>query len=147
MSKDFAVWYAAQLDAAEERAKAATPGPWRWVDPGGPVKLALVGPEFPRQVVASLRGENLSVQDAEHIAVLDPKWRLADLAAKRAILAEHPAVNGWDGDSLDGPICDRCCTDDLSGGREGGSYPCQTLRLLAVEFAGADGYDEAWRPE
>jgi hypothetical protein len=74
------------------------------------------------------------------------QWRLDDIARKRAILADHPVTDGWDGNSLHAPTCGRCCTEDYAGRREGDLYPCRTVRLLAAEFADRPGHREEWRP-
>jgi pyrimidine deaminase RibD-like protein len=58
-----------------------------------------------------------------HIARHDPARVLADVAAKRAIVALHP--------------CDDCGM---------GNDPCSTLRLLAQPYAEHPDYDEEWRP-
>ncbi len=158
---DLTAWLSARYDAAEQRARAATPGPWHVgerdpedVDDGSGWSLFAPGrthPRIPTAVVSALgcceKGGVWKRPDAAHIADLDPSWRLADIELKRQILAEHPPTRGWDGDNLDGPICHQCAGTDISGGLEGDPYPCRTVRLLAAEFADADGYDsERWGP-
>jgi hypothetical protein len=99
----------AQLDRREAAAKAATPGPWRVANVTDYGSAAVDGAEAlqdggydkttktRRQVMRPLTvipqdvdyGPTVCMADAEHIAAHDPEWTLADVAAKRAILAEY----------------------------------------------------------
>lgn len=64
---------------------------------------------------------------AAHIARHDPARVLAEVAAKRAILRLHvPEVPSW---------CPRC-----------DSWPCSTLKALALPYAGHPDCREEWRP-
>jgi hypothetical protein len=88
--------------------------------------------------------------DAElaYLAAVHPRVVLADVAAKRAIIAEHGP--GALVDSSDGryfvepenwdPPWQKCV------GHEHVEYPCSTLRLLALPHAGHPQYREEWRP-
>lgn len=71
-------------------------------------------------------------------------WRyvLDDLAAKRAILAEHPAVTERTGWSSEESICDRCRYDE---GLDTYAYPCPTVRALAHPFRQHPDFDPVWR--
>ncbi len=69
---------------------------------------------------------------------------LAEVAAKRRIIDEHPITTGWDGDGCDRPICLTCSTTDQSGGLDGDPYPCRTLRLLASPYADHENYRAEW---
>lgn len=78
---------------------------------------------------------------AEHMAMHDPTFVLADLAAKRQILAFHKIHHAWivtAPDHDERPVIE--CFED------GSDWPCNTVRLLALPFADRPGYDEAWRP-
>lgn len=65
---------------------------------------------------------------------------LRDVEARRRIVAMHH----YDNDGY-GPCCYVCADTDQTGSREG-DWPCDTLKLLALPYADAPGYDEAWRP-
>lgn len=56
---------------------------------------------------------------------------LADIAAKRAILALHSGDDDWPCQSAAGNWV---------------YEPCPTLRLLASIYADRSGYDESWKP-
>jgi hypothetical protein len=72
---------------------------------------------------------------SEHIAEHDPARVLAEVDAKRCILAAHPArLPGW------------CSTCDVPGDTQGNVHGCLTLRLLALPFADHPDYREEWRP-
>jgi hypothetical protein len=57
---------------------------------------------------------------------------LRDIDAKRRILAEH-ALNGW--------VCTTCDNGEVEQ-----TFPCPTLRILALPYADRPGYREEWRP-
>jgi hypothetical protein len=57
---------------------------------------------------------------------------MADVAAKRRIIDEHSVP--WTATDA-GTICSVCCR----------GWPCKTLRLLALPYAGEPGYQEAWK--
>lgn len=63
-----------------------------------------------------------------------PARVLAEVDAKRRILAEHPWRHEPDWPS--GRQCRQCATE----------HPCTTLRLLALPYAGHPDYREEWRP-
>jgi len=75
-----------------------------------------------------------------HIVRHDPARVLADVAAKRAIVAEHRCA----GEFAPGVgYCSEC------GSGEPHEYPtrwpCATLRLLAASYADHPDFDPAWR--
>jgi hypothetical protein len=130
VSEDLIDWLRRMIDEDERKAKAATPGPWSWVDPGGKVKQALVGPGYPYQfVVPSAMGDVYpSVADAEHIARHDPARVLREVEAKRALLEE--TIRPY-----------------LNNGLTTGNIAWLALRLLAMPYADRPGYRrEEWRP-
>lgn len=63
-----------------------------------------------------------------------PRWLLAEVEAKRRIVMahahEHECVN----------------SDGERTANDAGEWPCQTLRLLVLPYAGHPAYDESWRP-
>lgn len=71
--------------------------------------------------------------DADHIALNDPAYVLADIAAKREIVELH---------SGDEPLCGWSQDARTSHDEE---PPCDTLRLLALPYTDHPDYDEAWR--
>jgi len=89
-----------------------------------------------------------SQEQAQHIADNDPRFVLADVAAKRRLLAGHgpgrwvdESGGRWkdEPDNWD-PPWQRCA------GEEWTSYPCETVRLLALPYAGHPDYREEWKP-
>jgi hypothetical protein len=80
----------------------------------------------------------------------------ADLAAKRRIVELHrheakgpgPVLHDGSRDLNEGVFgCVICsCVDDDPGWHFTDGW-CQTVRLLALPYAGRDGYDERWRPD
>lgn len=72
---------------------------------------------------------------ADHFERHEPDHVLADIAAKRAILAAHPI------DDLG--YCSNCWVDRHPLSVEA---PCPTIRFLAAPFASHRDYREEWRP-
>lgn len=68
---------------------------------------------------------------------------LAEVDAKRRIVELHH----WETDpalrALYGVLCSHCSAVSLGAYRE---WPCPTLLLLALPYAGHADYDESWRP-
>jgi len=107
--------------------------------------------------------------EAAHIALNDPAAVLADIDAKRKILAEHARAPWFTEDTLarwrtGGHVpeeriaaagasasCARChkvipdaaVDEDQCADFD---YPCPTVRLLAAPFASHPEYQEAWKP-
>lgn len=88
-------------------------------------------------------------------AAVDPAYVLAEIAAKRAIIAEHATVHrniGWldDGDEEHDeiPVCGRCVPkhSHYLSRAEVPEGPCRTRRLLAAQFAGHPDYQPEWTP-
>lgn len=77
-----------------------------------------------------------------HAARHDPARVLREVAAKRAIIEQHPNVN--DGD------CGTCVVGawgyPTHGSSRPASWPCPTLRHLAAPHAEHPDYNESWRP-
>jgi hypothetical protein len=84
--------------------------------------------------------------NARHIAANDPAHVLADITAKRAILAEHAIKDNGAG-KPDSRYCWTCYAD-RGYNADSSRYLawCRTVRLLAVPFADHPDYDESWRP-
>lgn len=82
---------------------------------------------------SSLRDERWMTTN-EGRSILTPSAVLADIAAKRAIMEEHPDGDGY------------CGQGDYSGTVGcGWLWPCITLRLLAQPYAEHPDYGPAWR--
>jgi hypothetical protein len=87
-SDELIAFLRARYDDEERVAARATAGPWRWIDPGGRAKQALIGPDAPHggMVLDVMTGDVYpSVANAAHIALWDPKRALDEIAAKRRI--------------------------------------------------------------
>lgn len=79
---------------------------------------------------------------AQHIAANNPARVLADIAAKRRILAEHRPVTeraSWDSDVT---YCRTCTYDD---GLDRDVFPCRTVCLLASPFSDHPDFNPDWR--
>ncbi len=86
---------------------------------------------------------------AAHIAANDPASVLARIAADRRILALH---------APSGNECRTCCgepyieeywdgeTETTEWKRTDLTWPCPTVRLLALPHADRPGYQESWKP-
>jgi hypothetical protein len=132
---DLITWLRTQLDDDERVAREATQGKWRWADPGGPVKMALVAGTWPiEQMVVPSRTPDVypSHHDAEHIARWDPARVLAEVDAKRRIMAHigMVALSPWQIKLPEGYL------EDLD----------RILRFLALPYADREGYRDEWRP-
>lgn len=99
--------------------------------------LPVVSDQWRGQTIAS-GGERI----APHVARHDPARILAEVEAKRGMLKLHgPREQYRDGCT----VCDD--SNDSCGCISGPcQYPCTTLRLLTLPYAGHDDYDESWKP-
>jgi hypothetical protein len=71
---------------------------------------------------------------SRHMVNWDPARALAEVESKRRILLEHPrGDDGFCGDGI-----------GLVGCKW--AWPCPTVRLVALPYAGRPGYREEWRP-
>jgi hypothetical protein len=125
---DLVTFLRERLDEREATAREATEGPWRWVDPGGKVKQALVSgfrAGEHRFVLPVASGDIYpSKFDAAHIALNDPQFVLDDVAAKRRIVD--------------------LCAHNLEFEDYGWSVAEPVLKLLAAPFAQHPDFDPAW---
>ena len=87
------------------------------------------------------------VESAEHIVANNPAVVIADCDAKLAIIDEHPAATGFDGNNVSGTVCRTCGEINYDGELTGDPYPCRTLRLLAQPFARVGRYRPEWALE
>lgn len=138
MTADLVAWLTQILDEDEEAAKLLGDRVW-FVDGDG----VLAEPTRVEDPCRDDAGEYERDWDGDyHLPnrhtywrrVLDPTAVLADIAAKRAIIALHHA-NGRN--ILGYRVCDACTPLK--------PMPCPTLRLLAWAYSARPGYEEAWR--
>ena len=82
---------------------------------------------------------------ARHIARHDPARVLREVAAKRAILAQHgwfiPDV-GWS----KGERCCNCCGAGMDDVYLTAPWPCETVKALAAIWSYHPDYREEWKP-
>ena len=127
---DLVEFLRARLDEDEALAREAPAGPWyigNAVDPTQPCSVHT----FPS---VRLVADGLNWLVAEHIARQNPARVLAEVEAKRRILAVHrPYV----------PEPDQACL-----GCAGGIMftSCPVVRLLALPYADHPDYCDEWRP-
>lgn len=101
--------------------------------------------------IDDLRAEAQSAADAttDDYRVNDlGKLLLAEIDAKRqTVELHHPDSGGWDGTDK---RCQECGGYDLVAGYGARGYrtswPCKTLKLLALPFVERDGHLKEWRP-
>ena len=88
-----------------------------------------------------------SWEEAEHIAHQDPARTLRDIEHKRAILAAHAPVDGFDGELYDATVCGTCGdTSFITGEFSGEPFPCATVRRVIARWDDHPDYEEAWKP-
>lgn len=120
---------AARLDEDEAAASHTSPAPWQ------ATPLATYVSDANDVRVAALA----FTEDGRHIARHDPARALREVAAKRAILAEH---RQWVFGGTTG--CSTCHAGHEIGDPPPG--PCPTLRALAAVYSDHRDYDPAWAP-
>jgi hypothetical protein len=108
-------------ESAALGAKSTTDGRWNDASP------------IPNDIALYSASGKLTVGQHRHIARQDPARVLAEVEAKRGIIAEHPRS-----DSSSGPSCGCCFTT---------GWPCPTLRLLALPYRDHPDYQPDWAPE
>ncbi len=140
------------MDADERAARLAGEDQWSYVDGefGPQVKLS-AGAIWGREDVNDVNVQVWQCKDEQdgcpdqsremaaegkHMARHDPARVLADVAAKRAILDAHEELTIG---------CCNTCTEGMHSS-EHQSWPCATVRLLALPYADQPGYREEWRP-
>ncbi|MGI5171892.1 DUF6221 family protein [Spirillospora sp. CA-253888] len=138
---DLVAFLLARLDEDEQAARDAGGDRWHIGDAVDPTKPCNVH-TFP-----DVRGvaQECGWLHAEHIARHAPERVLAEVEAKRRIIAEHslrPAEELLTGAPEFG--CETCHDHSEYGIRPRGW--CETLRLLSLPYADRPGYREEWRP-
>lgn len=134
MSDDLIVWLRAQLDDDERVAREVPESSRTWHTAGG---WPETGPDGVADEAGRWIVEEADERDVAHIARWDPAAVLAEVEAKRRTLDLH-----WpDTIQYVKPKCHECsgcgcCSMD---------HPCDTVRLLAQQYAGRPGWREEWR--
>ncbi|MFE4420419.1 DUF6221 family protein [Streptomyces sp. NPDC056817] len=142
-------WLRAQLDADEQIAREATPGPWQNAPTarhhatasGRSEEAVFASPPDAGATIVAATGEAAErrhLVDAEHIVRHDPSRVLREIDAKRQLLELHHSIE------LPTEALDACAECEVTGAYP--EYPCRTLRLLALPYADRPGYREEWRP-
>lgn len=140
----------ARLDEREALARAANPGPWTlrrgtgtrgddWADVYARPEPDADEDDYPPCVIETEGGANPpNLVDAEHIAANDPAYVLADVAAKRQIVAMCEfLLETREVQEAAGELSDY----SLGRAHAGGGV----LRRLALPFAEHPDYREEWR--
>lgn len=151
MTATLAEFLLARLAEDEQVARAASAhrGPEWCVEEQPPPRW---GDASPDETVLA-HGKPIAVSDSDyggllivdHIARWDPARVLAEVEAKRAIIALHPA-RGVQGGPPYRWAC-RCCDYAPTDWEGYVDYPCPTLQTLASPYASHPDYDPAWAPQ
>ena len=138
---DLTAWLRHQLDDDEQAARESAnemSGEWQAEHPPGSRWKVMDALGYSVVEYTDLDSEPWFA--TPHIARHDPARVLAEVDAKRRILAEHehfPTAGGFG--------CRICAYN----GRDGVIEPegwCATVRLLALPYADRPGYRDEWRP-
>jgi hypothetical protein len=135
-------WLRAQIDEDERVARDALEERWAYSPPL--VSYDAVPDDDGHFEMGGEEVETLGFapEDLTHIARQDPDRTLAEVAAKRAILELHQPWTAVSAHVVPNPRCRECGDID----EYPVAWPCPTLRLLALPYAGQPGYREEWRP-
>jgi hypothetical protein len=154
VTADLTAWLRARFDEKQRRILAG------W-DSDGVARVATMwtGKDPSYTTVASDHGDGLwvadgrEVTDARDVRILwDPTIELAEVDAKRRIVDRHTQKVGT---NVTRGTCAECGGSDWKPVNADGllepfpwvmPWPCPTLRLLALPFAGHPGYREEWKP-
>lgn len=118
------------LGEQERCALAASPGPWRVSEDGDEV---IAVDDITVAEAFALSGNQVRTT-ADHIALNDPAFVLADIASKRAILEEcaEALIGATSHETVES--CDE----------EAAILAERTMRRVATSFAGQPGFDPRW---
>lgn len=148
---DIVAFVRARLDEVEADARAAWPGPWAPSD--DEYEVLDVGAEagFVGTLVAEVRTLSGHQQrmTSRHIARHHPARVLADVEAKRRILAPHKPQPLSKYDRQVWRFKFECASESWTcygDGADHVEWPCETVKLLALPDAGHPDYREEWRP-
>lgn len=145
----------ARIAEREAAAREATPAPWVAVGtrfyPPDSGDIMLTGYVDAWAIPGTVVEPSIEGADAQHIALSDPAYVLADCNAKRRIVELHPIYRGprllaVDRSGVDF-ACERChatsSIDDESVIEALGA--CDTLRALASIHADHPDFNPAWK--
>ncbi|MFE0699141.1 DUF6221 family protein [Streptomyces sp. NPDC058872] len=141
MTVDLVEFLTARLDEDERVIEA--PETWTAFDENEPTGTRRVDVDHSFERVTACTRAWRGV----HIARHDPARVLAEVDAKRRIVERHgPAVlcGGGGAQYYNTTRVCRSCESPKQFPEQ--AWPCPTLRLLALPYAGHADYDEAWRP-
>lgn len=143
MTQTLTEFLLARIAEDEEAARvAARCSSWDWTAHGS-ILLYL---DADRNAEPLGQVENYRQDDAlRHIARYGPTRVLAECEAKRRIADMHTSDATWDG----GEECAQCSFHEAYEGFNDVSetFPCTTLRLLALPYADHPSFDPAWAVE
>lgn len=134
---DLIAFVHARLDEDEQVARDASPGPWR---PNAEHDEVLAVDDITVADGFALSGHQLRTT-VDHIARWDPARVLAEVEAKRRILAE--VVDDANGLDISVDLDRRVGTRDETAEPYLGD---QLAKLLALPYVGHPDYREEWRP-
>lgn len=138
-----------QDEAAARKAADESAAEWQYASVHGSMQVqtvALLGsPGYEYHLPVAFDQEGLSDSVTEkaglHIARWDPARVLAEVEAKRRIVEWHRPTSAPPGYL---PNCEGCWEDSGMDGAP--TYPCRTLRFLALPYADHPDYREEWKP-
>ncbi|MET9728696.1 DUF6221 family protein [Streptomyces zaomyceticus] len=142
---DLIAFLRARLDEDDQTARAAGAelGPdWLYDAERGWVRAAREG-----DGIATGHQEFLDSEHGHHIARHDPARVLAEVDAKRQMVALHGPVilrAGGGAAHFDTTRVCRSCEPPKQFPET--AWPCPTLRLVALPYADHPDYQDAWRP-
>lgn len=157
---DVADWIRAQYNAAERAATLAlklecgepAESPWRVEENiNNGLREWIVGSDTPWGFQSAARSHSQDI--ADHLAAYDPRFVLADLRGKRALLAEHHPAPDWEAtylrDSRGGPhksqpVLAGHCRCQAADDTRRGVWPCTPVLWLAQPLAGRPGWRAEW---
>lgn len=162
MTDDLAVWLLAQIDTdarvASEIAAETGGAHWQALEcdqcAGHVATQKQAGEEYPQCIAECYphEGGGLNAPAHHHMASWDPARVLAECDSKRRIIEMHKPESwmSWDDDAeveTEKQYCLRCATGASCScclEEKDQVWPCDTLKLLALPFAGRPGYRQAW---
>lgn len=146
---DLVTFLRARLDIDEQVAREALAGEWRnastsshYEDAAGPSEAVFTAlPDAGLTVVArtGARGDRAAMVNAEHIARHDPARVLAEVDAKRRIIARYTSAVEDSAEDEDGYYDENRFED--------ARQLVPVLRLLALPYADHPDYRPEWAPE
>jgi hypothetical protein len=138
VTDELVAWLREQLDEDERVAQGTGVLGWlTYRNPDGSMRYTLAASqaEDGTWIVDGREADTY----ASAVVVYDWRQVLREVEAKRRIIDAHPIEYSKVSDYTD---CANCIDEDS----EYDSYPCLTLRLLALPYADRSGYREEWRP-